>query len=407
MVEDLISQALSFYKTGNKQKAGEILKCVVKDDPQNFDAWFGLALCLDNSDQQRYCLNKVLAIRPDHQKAKQLLNRLPPEKNTSLFQESSIAALSHQQLKNEQKFDPANLKTVSVGSVEFIPANCPNCGGELRVPENRKVVKCMYCGHDVIIHDPTTLQVENKVNIETLLKLAKLAENGENYAEAYNYYTKVLEAEPENISALLGKGLSAGLMSSLNSLRYSEAQTLIQQVTQNLQDIAKVAGNDFKNSGDLNEFMKVFEPYHGIAETVAKYLNRIAVHISDLDHLYYHPTIEQIGSIPNAIQRHSVAIELNMEAYKVTEFAANSTYFLGDIGDIESLVGSIKKEMFFDLKALLLLYSFLRNESLTRENRDLIVKHFRKWLKSNILSEDPEAIKIISEFEINGKLPEL
>ncbi len=69
--------------------------------------------------------------------------------------------------------------------------------------------------------------------------------------------------------------------------------------------------------------------------------------------------------------------------------------------------------MFFDLKALLLLYSLdvkeiLRIESLTRENRDVIVKHIRKNMgKSNILSEDPEAIKIISEFEINGKLPEL
>ena len=160
--------------------------------------------------------------------------------------------------------------------------------------------------------------------------------------------------------------------------------------------------------------MKVFEPYHGIAETVAKYLNRIAVHISDLDHLYYHPTIEQIGSIPNAIHRHSIAIELNMEAYGATEFAANSTNFLGDIGDIERLISSIaEEEMFFDLKALLLLYSLdvkeiLRIESLTRENRDVIVKHIRKNMgKSNILSEDPEAIKIISEFEINGKLPEL
>ncbi len=203
------------------------------------------------------------------------------------------------------------------------------------------MVKCMYCGHDVIIHDPTTLQVENKVNVETLLKLAKLAEKGENYAEAYNYYTKVLEAEPENISALLGKGLSAGLMSSLNYLRYSEAQTLIQQVFHNLEDIAEVASNDFKNSGDLNEFMKVFEPYHGIAETMAKYLNRIAVHISGLDHLYYRPTIEQIGSIPNAIERHSTAINLNMQAYGATEFAANSTNFLGDIGDIERLISSI------------------------------------------------------------------
>jgi tetratricopeptide (TPR) repeat protein len=53
---------------------------------------------------------------------------------------------SGSQITQLQTPSPASSQTI-----EFIPAVCPNCGGELRVPENRKVVKCMYCGYDVII----------------------------------------------------------------------------------------------------------------------------------------------------------------------------------------------------------------------------------------------------------------
>ena len=38
--------------------------------------------------------------------------------------------------------------------IEFIPAICSNCGGQLRVPEDRKtIIKCIYCGYDIIIHE--------------------------------------------------------------------------------------------------------------------------------------------------------------------------------------------------------------------------------------------------------------
>lgn len=104
--------------------------------------------------------------------------------------------------------------------IEFVPAICPNCGGELRIPDDRKTVKCMYCGYDIII-------IENKDNssqqkIENWLKLADsvMATNPE---ESLEYYSKVLEVDPENYIAWIGRGNSTGRLSSLIDLRLAEA----------------------------------------------------------------------------------------------------------------------------------------------------------------------------------------
>lgn len=32
--------------------------------------------------------------------------------------------------------------------MSFKPAKCPNCAGDIQVPEDRDTVKCIYCGSD-------------------------------------------------------------------------------------------------------------------------------------------------------------------------------------------------------------------------------------------------------------------
>lgn len=92
-------------------------------------------------------------------------------------------------------------------TIEFIAANCPNCGGELRVPNNQDKVLCMYCGYDVLIHDSTklTAEVTIKVDIEKTLRQAKIAEEAKNYDDGYKYFSKVVESDPDNIEAWLGR----------------------------------------------------------------------------------------------------------------------------------------------------------------------------------------------------------
>jgi DNA-directed RNA polymerase subunit RPC12/RpoP len=66
--------------------------------------------------------------------------------------------------------------------MEFKPAKCPNCSGDLQLPDNMKKVKCMYCGTDIIVKEAIKLAVI-QINPENILKLADVALESGNYEE--------------------------------------------------------------------------------------------------------------------------------------------------------------------------------------------------------------------------------
>lgn len=101
----------------------------------------------------------------------------------------------------------------------FIAAVCPQCSGNLQVPDDRDVVKCMYCGVDVVIRQAIRLVSGNTSN---LLLLGDAAREAGNHAEAIDFYNRVLENDPKNASAWFGKGVSAGWSSTLASFRFQE-----------------------------------------------------------------------------------------------------------------------------------------------------------------------------------------
>lgn len=80
MNEEKLKQAISLYKQGNKSQAANLLGEIVRQDPNNSVAWYGLALSLDEPDKKIYCLKKVISLDPSHEKAQQLLENLQPEK---------------------------------------------------------------------------------------------------------------------------------------------------------------------------------------------------------------------------------------------------------------------------------------------------------------------------------------
>ncbi|OQB73604.1 MAG: hypothetical protein BWX92_03311 [Deltaproteobacteria bacterium ADurb.Bin135] len=106
--------------------------------------------------------------------------------------------------------------------MSFKAAKCPNCAGDLQVPEDRDSVKCMYCGSDIIVREAIKAAAAS-VNIENLFSLAKSAFDAGNFQEACDYYTRILEADVNNYEAWLGKGLSAGWLSSIQNYRIPEA----------------------------------------------------------------------------------------------------------------------------------------------------------------------------------------
>ena len=72
--------------------------------------------------------------------------------------------------------------------------------------------------------------MENAANLRTL---ADTAYEAKNYDQAYQYYTRLLEADPSDGRAWLGKGLSAGWVSSPENQKLDELVVNVRQAFEN------------------------------------------------------------------------------------------------------------------------------------------------------------------------------
>lgn len=78
--DELIKQAISQAKAGNKAQAKKMLAQVVKQEPQNARAWYLLSYVVDNKEQAVFCINKVLEVVPGNEQAQGRLQELRGEK---------------------------------------------------------------------------------------------------------------------------------------------------------------------------------------------------------------------------------------------------------------------------------------------------------------------------------------
>lgn len=110
--------------------------------------------------------------------------------------------------------------------MSFVSAKCPQCGGDLQLDSDKETAFCMHCGSKIIVQEAIrTVRVDNTHMIESWMKMGDSALEGGNHEEAYGYYTKVVEAQPNNWQAIFNKGKSAGWQSTLANLRLYEAFT--------------------------------------------------------------------------------------------------------------------------------------------------------------------------------------
>jgi len=68
-VQDKLPQGIAALKAGKKSEAEQILKEVVQQNPQNMDAWLWLGASVSTPNETLYCLERVLELEPDNQKA--------------------------------------------------------------------------------------------------------------------------------------------------------------------------------------------------------------------------------------------------------------------------------------------------------------------------------------------------
>jgi len=72
----IIKQAIEAIKQGNKSNARTLLENVIKNEPNNEEAWFMLAHVAQTQEQARSYLGRVININPGNERAKQQLEKL-------------------------------------------------------------------------------------------------------------------------------------------------------------------------------------------------------------------------------------------------------------------------------------------------------------------------------------------
>ena len=60
MTEDLFKQGVVLFNSGDKEKARNVLMKVVNQEPEDADAWYGLALCESNKEMRIFCLKRAI-----------------------------------------------------------------------------------------------------------------------------------------------------------------------------------------------------------------------------------------------------------------------------------------------------------------------------------------------------------
>lgn len=101
--------------------------------------------------------------------------------------------------------------------MNFRATTCQSCGRDIQVPDDISNPACPYCGAIAGQHSAAPA-----ATVATLMGMAKTAELAGNNAEAMTYYNRVLEADPRNSEAWIGKGKSAGWQTTLANFRVQE-----------------------------------------------------------------------------------------------------------------------------------------------------------------------------------------
>lgn len=103
------------------------------------------------------------------------------------------------------------------GNMSFRATACSACERDIQVPSDIPNPACPYCG-TMVGQDAAA----PAASVATLMGMAKTAEIAGNYTEAVAYYNRVLEADPRNSEAWIGKGKAAGWQTTLLNFRVSE-----------------------------------------------------------------------------------------------------------------------------------------------------------------------------------------
>ena len=153
----------------------------------------------------------------------------------------------------------------------FVAAKCTQCGANIEVDDTKEAGICKFCGTAFVtekaINNYNTYVTNNNnfaganinvvgADVDNLIVLAKNAQDVGNYSEAKDYYSRILEMQPMNSDALLGKGVSALYGSNLADIKSDELIGYVNKAIESKkkeQNISQQEINEFitKSAGEL------------------------------------------------------------------------------------------------------------------------------------------------------------
>lgn len=96
--------------------------------------------------------------------------------------------------------------------MKLVAAVCPSCGAKLDVNPNEETVVCKYCSSTIIIQDAIAkykieisgnVEISNLPKVDNYIKIAERHLKDCEYQDAFDYYKKAIELDPDNQFLLL------------------------------------------------------------------------------------------------------------------------------------------------------------------------------------------------------------
>jgi DNA-directed RNA polymerase subunit RPC12/RpoP len=165
----------------------------------------------------------------------------------------------------------------------LIAANCPSCGADIQIPDDRDSFDCKYCGQKIMIErdEPATApQRTQSPDVKNYLALAETAAESGNSEDAEKYFSLVLERDPGNVTAWIGKAMAAGWQSNIRTTRLDESANYIKRAVKiGLKDPTQIGEmidgmNSLANAVTMANWKHVKE-FHEVEGTIGECLPNV------------------------------------------------------------------------------------------------------------------------------------
>jgi hypothetical protein len=96
-MSDTLQRAIAAIRSGDKETGQRLLAKVIRNDPRNETAWLWMSSVIDSDEHRCYCLERVLAISPSNEIARQGLAKLSLSMSRPRGTQSVPATVASQQ----------------------------------------------------------------------------------------------------------------------------------------------------------------------------------------------------------------------------------------------------------------------------------------------------------------------